>query len=149
MSDLKAGNQLNQKQPNYSGSKQPSLKQLVTKTLSDGKKLLTAQVNLTTAELQQSGKTIGAVSVLVLIAVSLISLGSIFLLIALAYVLVALGLPIWASFLIVAGVLIVTAAIFGGVAYQKSQKITGPSLASQEWKQTSESLAQLNDRKPF
>jgi uncharacterized membrane protein YqjE len=121
----------------------------VTKTLSDGKKLLTAQVNLTTAELQQSGKTIGAVSVLVLIAVSLISLGSIFLLIALAYVLVALGLPIWAGFLIVAGVLIVTAAVFGGVAYKKSQKITGPSLASQEWKQTSESLAQLNDRKPF
>ena len=149
MSDLKAGNQLNQKQPNYAGSKQPSLKQLVTKTLSDGKKLLTAQVNLTTAELQQSGKTIGAVSVLVLIAVSLISLGSIFLLIALAYVLVALGLPIWAGFLVVAGVLIVSAAIFGGVAYQKSQKITGPSLASQEWKQTSESLAQLNDRKPF
>jgi hypothetical protein len=89
------------------------------------------------------------VSVLVLIAVSLISLGSIFLLIALAYVLVALGLPIWAGFLVVAGVLIVSAAVFGGVAYKKSQKITGPSLASQEWKQTSESLAQLNDRKPF
>lgn len=149
MSHVNVSNQQNQKQPNYSGSKQPSLKQLVTQTFSDGKKLLTAQVNLTTTELQQSGKTIGVVSVMALIAVSLVSLGSIFLLVALAYVLVAIGLPVWAGFLIVAGMLILGAAIFGGIAYKKGQKITGPSLASQEWKQTSESLAQLNDRKPL
>jgi hypothetical protein len=149
MSDLNTSNAAQPKQPNYAGQKQPSLKQLVTQTFSDGKKLLSAQVNLTTTELQQSGKTIGAVSVMALIAVSLVSLGSIFLLIALAYALVAIGLPIWAGFLIVAGVLILGAAIFGGIAYKKGQQITGPSLASKEWKQTSVSLAQLNERKPF
>lgn len=149
MSDVNTTYQAQQKQPNYAGQKQPSLKQLVAQTFSDGKKLLTAQVNLTTTEFQQTGKTIGAVSVMALIALSLVSLGSIFVLIALAYVLVAIGLPVWAGFLIVAGVLILGAAIFGGIAYKKSQKITGPSLASQEWKQTSESLAQLNERKPF
>jgi hypothetical protein len=149
MSDLHTGNQVNQNQPNYTGRKQPSLKQLVAQTFSDGKKLLTAQVNLTTTELQHTGKTIGAVSVMVLIALSFLSLGSIFVLIAIAYLLVAIGLPVWAGFLIVAGVLILAAAIFGAIAYKKGKQISGPSLASKEWAQTTESLAQLNDRKPF
>ena len=102
---------------------QPSLKELISNTIADGKKLLTAQVNLTTTEIQQTGKTIGAISVLAIVALSLLSLGGLFLLIALAYVLVAVGLPIWAGFLIVAGVLVLIAGILGAVAYRKSQSI--------------------------
>ena len=49
---------------------QQSLKQLVTHTVSDGKRLLRAQVNLTTTELSQTTKTIGKISLLGLIAVS-------------------------------------------------------------------------------
>lgn len=128
---------------------QPSLKQLVARTISDGKRLLTAQVNLTSTELSHTGKRIGAVSVFALLAVSLFSLGGLFILIALAYALVAAGLPIWAGFLIVALVLIVIGIVFAAVARSKGQKIKGPSLASQEWKQTTETLAQLNNRKPF
>lgn len=135
--------------PNYSGSKPPSIKALLSQTIADGKRLLTAQVNLTTTELQQTSKTIGAISVLALVALSLLSLGGIFLLITLAYVLVAVGLPVWAGFLIVAAVLILVAAILGAVAYKKSQHISGPTIAAEEWKQTSETLAQLNERKPF
>ena len=55
---------------------QQSLKQLVTHTVSDGKRLLRAQVNLTTTELSQTTKTIGKISLLALIAVSLISMGA-------------------------------------------------------------------------
>jgi hypothetical protein len=139
----------NQNMPSFAGQTQPSLKQLITRTISDGKKLLSAQVNLTTTEIQQTGKTIGAVSVLALITVAFLSLGGLFILISLAYVLVAIGLPVWAGFLIVAGVLIIAAAVVGAVAHKKSQKITAPTLAAEEWKQTSESLAQLNERKPF
>lgn len=149
MSDVSTSNRASQKPPNYAGRRQPSLKQLVAQTFSDGKKLLTAQVNLTTTELQHTGKTIGAVSVMVLIALSFLSLGSLFVLISLAYVLVAIGLPVWAGFLIVAGVLLLGAAIFGAIAFTKGKKITGPSLASEEWKSTAQSLEQLNDYKPF
>jgi hypothetical protein len=127
-------------------TKQPSLKELISNTISDGKKLLTAQVNLTTTEIQQTGKTIGAISVLAIVALSLLSLGGLFLLIALAYVLVAVGLPIWAGFLIVAGVLVLIAGILGAVAYRKSQSIEGPSVAAKEWQKTSESLAQITNR---
>ena len=124
---------------------QQSLKQLVTHTVSDGKRLLRAQVNLTTTELSQTTKTIGKISILALIAVSLISIGAIFVLIAIAYALVALGLPTWAGFLIVAVTLLLVAAILGVLIRSKGKTVKGPTLASKEWKKTSESLASLGE----
>ena len=124
---------------------QQSLKQLVTHTVSDGKRLLRAQVNLTTTELSQTTKTIGKISLLGLIAVSLISIGAIFVLIAIAYALVALGLPTWAGFLIVAVTLLIAAAILGVLIRSKGKTVKGPTLASKEWKKTSESLASLGE----
>ena len=124
---------------------QQSLKQLVTHTVSDGKRLLRAQVNLTTTELSQTTKTIGKISILALIAVSLISMGAIFVLIAIAYALVALGLPTWAGFLIVAVTLLLVAGILGVLIRSKGKTVKGPTLASKEWKKTSESLASLGE----
>ena len=124
---------------------QQSLKQLVTHTVSDGKRLLRAQVNLTTTELSQTTKTIGKISLLALIAVSLISMGAIFVLIAIAYALVALGLPTWAGFLIVAVTLLIAAAILGVLIRSKGKTVKGPTLASKEWKKTPESLASLGE----
>ena len=123
---------------------QQSLKQLVTNTISDGKRLLTAQVNLTTTELSQTSKTIGQISLLAVIAISLISMGGIFILIAIAYALVALGLPVWAGFLIVAAVLFLLAGVLGIVMKSKGKSIKAPNLALEEWKKTSESLSALN-----
>lgn len=123
---------------------QQSLKQLVTNTISDGKRLLTAQVNLTTTELSQTSKTIGQISLLAVIAVSLISMGGIFLLIAIAYALVALGLPVWAGFLIVAVVLFLLAGVLGIVMKNKGKAIKSPNVSLEEWKKTSESLSALN-----
>ena len=124
---------------------QQSLKQLVTHTVSDGKRLLRAQVDLTTTELSQTTKTIGKISLLALIAVSLISMGAIFVLIAIAYALVALGLPTWAGFLIVAVTLLLVAGILGVLIRSKGKTVKGPTLASKEWKKTSESLASLGE----
>ena len=124
---------------------QQSLKQLVTQTISDGTRLLRAQVNLTTTELSETTKTIGKISLLALIAVSLISMGAIFVLIAIAYALVALGLPTWAGFLIVAVTLLLVAAILGVLIRSKGKTVKGPTLASKEWKKTSESLASLGE----
>ena len=72
---------------------QQSLKQLVTQTISDGTRLLRAQVNLTTTELSETTKTIGKISLLGLIAVSLISMGGIFVLISIAICLGCIGSP--------------------------------------------------------
>lgn len=124
---------------------QQSLKQLVTNTISDGKRLLTAQVNLTTTELSQTSRTIGQISLLAVIALSFISMGGIFILITIAYALVALGLPVWAGFLIVSAVLFLVAAILGIVIKSKGKSIKAPNVAREEWKKTSESLAALNN----
>ena len=102
-------------------------------------------MNLTTTELSQTTKTIGKISLLALIAVSLISMGAIFVLIAIAYALVALGLPTWAGFLIVAVTLLIAAAILGVLIRSKGKTVKGPTLASKEWKKTSESLASLGE----
>ncbi len=124
---------------------QPSLKQLITNTISDGKRLLTAQVNLTTTELSQSGKIIGKISLLAIVTLSLISMGGIFVLITIAYALVALGLPVWAGFLIVAAVLFLVAGILGLLIKHKGKDVKAPTLASAEWKKTSDSLAALRE----
>jgi len=122
---------------------QQSLKQLVTQTFSDGTRLLRAQVNLTTTELSETTKIIGKISLLGLIAVSLIGVGGIFILIAIAYALVALGLPTWAGFLIVAVTLFLVAGILGVLIMSKGKGIKGATLAGAEWKKTSESLTAL------
>ena len=124
---------------------QQSLKQLVTQTISDGTRLLRAQVNLTTTELSETTKTIGKISLLGLIAVSLIGMGGIFVLIAIAYALVALGLPTWAGFSIVAVTLFLVAGILGVLIKSKGKGVKGPTLAAAEWKKTSESLTSLGE----
>jgi len=126
-----------------SQSQQQSLKQLFANTITDGKRLLTAQVNLTTTELSTSSKVIGQISLLAVIAISLLSIGGLFILITVAYALVALGLPVWAGFLIVAALLFLAAGTLGLVIKAKRKDVKAPALASAEWKKTSETLSAL------
>lgn len=126
-----------------SQSQQQSLKQLFSNTITDGKRLLTAQVNLTTTELSTSSKVIGQISLLAVIAISLLSIGGLFILITVAYALVALGLPVWAGFLIVAALLFLAAGTLGLVIKAKRKDVKAPALASAEWKKTSETLSAL------
>jgi uncharacterized protein (DUF983 family) len=62
---------------------------------------------------------------------------------AFVYVLVELGLPTWASFLIVAGVFLLIAAIAGAIAYRKAQGIKGPKVAQEELAKTVDAVASL------
>jgi hypothetical protein len=67
-------------------------------------------------------------------------------LIALAFGFVALGLPEWAGFLIVAGILILAAVIAGIVAKVRSGKITGLHVAQAEWQATSQAVSEAVGR---
>lgn len=125
---------------------QPSLGSLVSNVVRNAKGLLTAQVALTRTEAQQAGQHVAAVSLLGIIAVALASMAGIFALIALAYGFVALGMPTWAGFLTVTGILIVSGAIAAGVAKVRASKITGLHVAEREWKATSEAVSQALGR---
>jgi len=125
---------------------QPSLGTLISKVVKDTKNLLNAQVALTRTEAQQTGQQIAVVSVFGLIALGAISIAGLFGLIALAFGFVAMGLPEWAGFLIVTGILLLGAIIAGVVAKVRSGKITGLHVAQSEWQATSQALSQAVGR---
>ena len=125
---------------------QQSLGTLVSKVVQDAKTLLNAQVALTRTEAQKTGQQVAVVSVFGIIALAAVSIAGLFGLIALAFGFVALGLPEWAGFLIVAGILILAAVIAGIVAKVRSGKITGLHVAQAEWQATSQAVSQAVGR---
>jgi hypothetical protein len=128
---------------------QPSLGTLISKVVKDTKNLLNAQVALTRTEAQQTGQQITVVSVFGLLALGAISIAGLFGLIALAFGFVAMGLPEWAGFLIVTGILLLGAIIAGVVAKVRSGKITGLHVAQSEWQATSQAVSQAVGRPPI
>lgn len=125
---------------------QPSLGTLVSQVAKDAKALLNAQVALTRTEAQRTGQQIAVVSVFGLIALSAVAMASLFGLIALAFGFSAMGLPQWAGFLIVTGILLLAAIIAAVVAKVRSGKITGLHVAQAEWQATSEAVSQAVSR---
>jgi hypothetical protein len=123
-------------------AEQPSLGSLISNVVRDAKTLLNAQVALTRSEAQRTGQQVAVVSVFGLIALGALSVAGLFGLVALAMGFVAMGLPAWAGFLIVTGILILVAIIAAAVAKVRSSKITGMHVAEKEWKATSEAVSQ-------
>lgn len=121
---------------------QPSLGTLISNVVRDAKTLLNAQVALTRSEAQRTGQQVAVVSVFGLLALAALSIAGLFGLIALAFGFVAMGLPEWAGFLIVTGILLLVALIAAVVAKVRSGKITGMHVAEKEWKATSEAVSQ-------
>ena len=127
-------------------AEQPSLGSLVSNVVRDAKTLLNAQVALTRTEAQKTGQQVAVVSVFGIVALAAVSIAGLFGLIALAFGFVALGLPEWAGFLIVAGILILAAVLAGVVAKVRSGKITGLHVAQAEWQATSQAVSQAVGR---
>ena len=103
-----------------------SLKALVASAVADLQRLIKAQIALAKLELQQTGRAAGKTGILLVTALSMAAMGGIFLLVTLAYVLVALGLPVWAGFGIVALLLFIVATILGLLGKKEAQRIKGP-----------------------
>jgi len=103
-----------------------SIKALVAAAVADLQRLVKAQIALAKLELQQTGKAAGKTGI--------------FLLVTLAYVLVALGLPVWAGFGIVTLVLFIAAAILGLLGKKESAKIKGPDRTIAQIEQTAATL---------
>jgi hypothetical protein len=117
-----------------------SIRALVATAVADLQRLIKAQIALAKLELQQSGRAAGKTGIFIVGALSMAGMGGIFVLVALAYVLVALGLPVWAGFGIVALVLFIIAAILGLLGKKESTKIKGPERSIAEAEQTRDTL---------
>ena len=107
-------------------SEQQSLGAMVKGVTEDISTLVRGEIELAKTELRDTAKTAANGGVLLLAAAVMAFLGLVFLLLTLAWVLVQLGLPIWAGFGIVTLLLVVITAILGLVGKKRLDSVQGP-----------------------
>ena len=123
---------------------QPSIGELISKTVSDAKRLAMAQLALAQAEVKASKKAMTSATIFGLVALVLTPLVVVFLLFTLAYVLVQLGLQTWAAFGIITLLLILVTGFAGAMAKSQASKIKGPTLALRGLNKTTEAFGQTD-----
>lgn len=123
------------------GKGEPTVRELITSAAADVAALLSAQVELAKAELRQSAKQAGSAFGLLIGAGVLAVLGLIFLLVTIAYVLVALGLPVWAGFGIVTLALVIIAAILALLGKKHAEKVRAPERTLAQLEKTAQALS--------
>jgi uncharacterized protein YacL len=121
--------------------RQPSLKELVQKAAADAQRLATAQVALAKTELSASGQKAGIGAGLGVATLGIAIFAILFLLVTLALVIVALGLPPWAGFLIVTVLLLITGTVTGLLARKQISEAAPPKLAMAEFEKTKAALS--------
>ena len=134
--------------PDTTPAGEASIKALVAAAVADLQRLIKAQIALAKLELQQSSRAAGKTGILLVGALSMAAMGGIFLLVTLAYVLVALGLPVWAGFGIVTLALFIVAAILGLLGKKESSKIRGPERTIAQIEQTKATLQSAVEQVP-
>lgn len=120
-----------------------SVSTLVNSAITDAQSLVRQQIELAKAEVTQSAKQAAGASGLFLGAAVLGFLAFVFALIAGAYGFVAAGLPVWAGFLIVGGILLLIAIILGLVGKSRTKHITPPQRAISQAEKTKASLSSI------
>lgn len=120
---------------------QPSIKDLVAKTVADAQRLAKAQMALLQTEMTATGARLGKGGALGIVTGVMAFFATLFLLLTLAFVLVALGLPIWAGMLIVAVLLIIVGAVTGLLAKREFEQAKPPQVAIAELEKTKAALS--------
>ena len=113
---------------------------LFNQTILDAKRLLEANLNLAKAEIGARAARIQGFTLFGLITIGLIAQAGVFLLVTSALVLVALGLPMWAGFLIISVVLLLAGAGCGFAAWRQFQQIRAPLQSVQQLQATAAAL---------
>jgi hypothetical protein len=106
----------------------------------DVKELVRDEVQLAKAELVPAAKA-GGIGAGLLAGAAFFGVSAVFLLyFCVVYVLVRLGLPEWASFLIVGVALLLLAGLLGAVGYSMVKKVKAPQRTIQQAKETVEAV---------
>ena len=107
-------------------SEQQSLGTMVKGVTEDISALLRGEIELVKTELRDTAKTAASGGGMLVAAGVIAFLGVIFLLLTLAWVLVQLGLPIWAGFGIVTLLLVIAAAVLFVVGRKQLESVKAP-----------------------
>jgi hypothetical protein len=110
---------------------QQSLGDLVALAAKDVSQLLRYEISLAKSELKMDARRIGIAAALAVVGLFVLCLLVVLLCFAFAYGLVAAGIWVWASFLIVAGTCLLLIALAGLIAYGRIRKVTGMKMTRQ------------------
>jgi TRAP-type C4-dicarboxylate transport system permease small subunit len=103
-----------------------SVGQLVSDLVDDVRTLVKDQIALAKAEMRSTVKSAAAGAIFIAVAAGLMLLSVVFLLHAGAHGINAAGLPLWASYLIIGGALLLIALIALAVAMRKMKQVNAP-----------------------
>ena len=130
-----------------SDSDKTSVAKMILQSVEDFATIVKGEIDIAKKSLTNSVKKIGSGIGLIITAFLLMNVSFLFLLIALAYGFIQWGLPGWASFLLVAAIMISLAIIFVLLAFRSFRKVRGIGDASRISSETTRYLAE-NIKKP-
>ena len=123
-------------------SEKNSVPKMILQAVEDFATIVKGEIEIAKNSLTNSVKKLGLGIGFIITAFLLINVSLLFLLIALAYGFIQIGLPAWASFLLVSGIMIFMAIIFVLYAFRSFRKIRGIGDAARIGSETSKYLAE-------
>jgi uncharacterized membrane protein YqjE len=127
----------------------PSLGTLVAGITAELSALVRGEIELAKAEVKESAKAGAAGAILFVVAGVLLAMVWLLVTWAVVYVLVEVAdLPVWASFLIVAGFYLLVAVILGAVGYFRLKAARGPEMAKAEMQRTRQIVESIPPNTP-
>ena len=125
-----------------SDSDKTSVAKMILQSVEDFATIVKGEIDIAKKSLINSVKKIGSGIGFIITAFLLMNVSLLFLLIALAYGFINWGLPSWASFLLVAAIMIALAIIFVLLAFRSFGKVRGVGDASRIGSETTKYLAE-------
>ena len=130
-----------------SDSDKTSVAKMILQSVEDFATIVKGEIDIAKKSLTNSVKKIGSGVGFIITAFLLMNVSLLFLLIALAYGFIQWGLPSWASFLLVAAIMIGLSIIFVLLAFRSFRKIRGIGDASRVGSETIEFLSKNIQKK--
>ena len=125
-----------------SDSDKASVAKMILQSVEDFATIVKGEIDIAKKSLTNSVKKIGSGIGFIITAFLLMNVSLLFLLIALAYGFIQWGLPSWASFLLVAAIMISLAIIFVLLAFRSFRKVRGIGDASRIGSETTKYLTE-------
>ena len=125
-----------------SDSDKTPVAKMILQSVEDFATIVKGEIDIAKKSLTNSVKKIGSGIGFVITAFLLMNVSLLFLLIALAYGFIQWGLPSWASFLLVAAIMIALAIIFVLLAFRSFRKVRGIGDASRIGSETTKYLTE-------
>ena len=123
-------------------SEKTSVPKMILQAVEDFATIVKGEIEIAKNSLTNSVKKLGLGIGFIITAFLLINVSLLFLLIALAYGFIQIGLPGWVSFLLVSGIMIFMAIIFILFAFRSFRKVRGIGDAARIGRETSKYLAE-------